>query len=277
MKLAVASGKGGTGKTTLSLAITMVVGSDVQLLDCDVEEPNDHIFLKLENEKTEKMCVKVPEIDKEKCVLCGKCSEVCEFNAIAALKDKVMIFPELCHSCGGCAKVCPVDAIYEKDKVIGTIMKANIGDVRFVQGKLDVGHALSPPIIRAVKSNIDDGLNIIDCPPGNACPVITSLNGADFVILITEATPFGLHDLTLSVDTLRRLGLPFGVVINRADIGFNGVETYCNNENIDILLKIPESMEVAKSYSKGETLLQALPWMEQEIKLMLDRIKEVVS
>lgn len=278
MIIAIASGKGGTGKTTLSVAMSMASDEKVKLLDCDVEEPNAHIFLDTKDNSTENVYVPIPVVDDSKCTYCGKCAEVCEFNAIANLQNKIMVFDELCHSCGGCTLACPENAITEQPSPIGTITKSTYNDISFVQGKLNIGRAMSPPLIRAVKENIDSSmLNILDCPPGTSCPVITAMNGADFVILVTEDTPFGLHDLSLSVDTIRELGTPFGVVINRIHEDFSEVIDYCTKEKINVLLKIPESMEVAHAYSKGGNLLDAMPQLKGELQNIISEIKESIA
>lgn len=276
MIIAVASGKGGTGKTTISVALAQSLEKSVQILDCDVEEPNLHIFLNADSNKTKEeiINIKIPRIDAKSCTLCGKCAEICEFNALAVLKDKVMVFDELCHSCGGCTLVCPEKSISEIDMPIGKVTKSKTGDISLISGSLDVGRAMSPPLIRAVKSNIKSNfINIIDCPPGNACPAITAVNGVDYILLVTEATPFGLHDLSLSVDTLRQLDIPFGVIINRCDTGDLGVREYCKEQNIVILLEIKESMDVAKEYSKGNSLLTTMP----ELKEILKQLVELIS
>lgn len=275
MIIAVASGKGGTGKTTLSIAFALVIKEPVQLLDCDVEEPNAHLFLDIQAKKDEIVCLPVPIIDAKKCTLCNACAQICEYNAITTLKDKVIIFEDLCHNCGGCKLICPQKAISETMKPIGTVSRGMHNNISFVQGILEVGSTMSPALIRAVKRNMKkDIINIIDCPPGNACPVVTALNGADYVILVTEATPFGLHDLKLSVDTNRRLGLKFGVIINRANTGDTRVRDFCEKEKINVLLEIPESMEVAKAYSCGGTLLDAMPEIEVSLKNIVKMIKE---
>lgn len=269
MRIAVASGKGGTGKTTVAVALAMASTESVVYADCDVEEPNGSIFLKPEITETEKVLVEVPEIDKEKCVSCGKCARFCQFNALASLGTPPLVFPELCHSCGGCAIVCPTDAISWKGNSIGEITqgKADGGRVLVVQGKLDVGGVLAPPVIRQVKSLIaDDVFSVIDCPPGTSCPVIESIGGADFVLLVTEPTPFGLHDLKLAVETVRELGMPFSVVINRFDEGDSGVEDYCSEEKIHIMVKIPHRRVIAEIYSRGGTLLDAIPEMREVFK-----------
>ncbi len=281
MRIAVASGKGGTGKTTVAVALSMAVSEKVLYADCDVEEPNGSIFLRPEISRTEKVLVEVPEIDEEKCISCGKCAKFCQFNALVSLGTPPLVFPELCHSCGGCAIVCPTDSISWKKVSIGeiTVGSADSGRVSVIQGKLNVGSSLAPPVIRQVKSHIaDDILTVIDCPPGTACPVIESLDGADYVLLVTEPTPFGLHDLILAVDTVRVLGMPFSVVINRFDEGDDGVENYCKNEKIHIMAKIPHRRSMAEVYSRGGILFDAIPEMLdlfKSIPQMIERGIEV--
>jgi len=273
VKVAVASGKGGTGKTTLSVALALVAPQPVMLLDCDVEEPNGHIFLTLEAMETEPVTVAVPEIDAATCRACGECMRICRFNAIISLGAKALVFPELCHSCGGCARVCPSGAISEIPRRIGTIDSGIAGHVTLVQGRLDVGNAMATPLIRAVKRHADRGVaTIIDCPPGTSCPMITAVRGADFVILVTEPTPFGLHDLTLAVETVRTLAIPFGVIVNRADTGDSRVADYCSHEEIPILLNIPENRRAAEAYSRGESILSAMPDLTAALRAIWRRI-----
>ena len=273
MRLAVASGKGGTGKTTLSLALALAAGRPVRLLDCDVEEPNAHIFFKSQPAELEPVTLKVPRIDAAKCTACGLCAEICRFNAIATLKDRAMVFNELCHGCGGCGLVCPVAAITEKDFKIGALAELHEGPIHLIKGELKVGLPLAPPIIRALLAKADyAGLTILDCPPGTSCNMVTATRAADFVILITEPTPFGLHDLSLAVATVRELGRKFGVVINRADAGDSRVEDYCRREAIEVLLRIPDSRQVAEAYSRGLPLLEVLPELGRELKALLARL-----
>ncbi len=270
MKLAIASGKGGTGKTTLSVALALAADRPVSLLDCDVEEPNGHIFLRPQIEKRERVVVPVPVIDDEACTGCVQCSSFCQFNALVCLGSKTLVFPELCHSCGGCTKVCPTGAISEEDREIGSVECGHADGVDFIQGCLDVGHAMSPPVIRAVKHHIDpDTLTILDCPPGTSCPMITAVRDADVAVLVTEPTPFGLHDLKLAVETMRDLGLPFGVVVNRSDAGDDLVRRYCETEAIPILLEIPEDRRVAEAYSRGQSLLDAAPDLRPRLRDVL--------
>ena len=258
MKISVASGKGGTGKTTIATNLAVAIarmGQEVSYLDCDVEEPNGHIFLKPEiTEKTD-VTVLIPKIIHDKCNLCGKCSAACEYNAIAVLGKTVEVFDSLCHSCGGCLDVCPEDAIEEIPRAIGSISHGVGMGVEFYEGRLNVGEAISPPVTKALKKlAMTSGVTIIDAPPGTSCPVIEAINGTDFVILVTEPTPFGLNDLKLAVEMVRDIGVPFGVMINRSDIGDNKTEEYCLMEHIEILMKIPFDRKIAEAYSRGEMM-----------------------
>jgi MinD superfamily P-loop ATPase len=258
--LAVASGKGGTGKTTVSVNMARVLGSEVRLLDCDVEEPNDHLFLSGALREAETVSIPVPRVDESLCDGCGECGRFCEYHAIVSFGTKPLIFPELCHGCGGCAKVCPKKAIHEVNKRIGVVETVQAGNITLIHGRLDVGMAMAPPLIRAVKARLQSGLPaILDAPPGTSCPVIATLRGTDFVLLVTEPTPFGLHDLKLAVDMVRELRIPFGVVVNRVGIGDDRVHAFCRQENIAVLLEIPEDRRIAEAYSKGSLIVEALP------------------
>ncbi|MCK5130693.1 MAG: ATP-binding protein [Candidatus Sabulitectum sp.] len=281
MIIAVASGKGGTGKTTVAVALSMASSEPVLYADCDVEEPNGSIFLRPEVTETEKVLVEVPRIDEGKCTSCGKCARFCQFNALVSLGSPPLVFPELCHSCGGCEIVCPTGAVSWKKVPIGEISlgTSDGGRISVLEGRLDVGSSLAPPVIRQVKSHIADGvLTIIDCPPGTSCPVIESLGGADYVLLVTEPTPFGLHDLKLAVETVRELGMPFSVVINRFDEGDSGVEDYCGDEKIHIIVRIPHKRFMAEVYSRGGNLFDAIPEMREifsEIPRIIEKGVEV--
>lgn len=259
--IAIASGKGGTGKTTVAVHLAAWLagqGRAVQYLDCDVEEPNGHLFLKPDIDSSENAAIPVPVVDVEKCIACGKCAQVCEFNAIAMLK-KPLVFPELCHGCGACTLACPVGAIREIPRSIGAVESGRAGDIGFAQGRLNVGEPMSPPLIRAVKAKRNpDAIALLDAPPGTSCPVVTTVRGADFVVLVTEPTPFGLHDLSLAVDTLRPMGLPLGVVVNRAD-GDQRVQDYCHDQNIPLLAELPDDRRVAETYARGDLLFERLP------------------
>ncbi len=271
--MAVASGKGGTGKTTVSVNLARVMDSPVHLLDCDVEEPNCHLFLKGTVLKTEEVSIPVPEVDESLCNSCGQCSSFCQFHAIASLDTLTMVFPELCHGCGGCIMVCPLGAMTETGKRIGTIETMDSSHITLVRGILDVGVAMAPPLIRAVKDHIQDNeLTILDAPPGTSCPVITTIKNADFVLLVTEPTPFGLHDLSLAVDMVRDLDIPIGVVINRAGIGDERVNTFCKAQGIPILQEIPDDRMIAQAYSRGELIVDALPQYRTVFKELMDKI-----
>lgn len=286
MIISVASGKGGTGKTTVSTSLAFSLRGDVQFLDCDVEEPNAQFFMKPDIEKTEKIYIPVPEVDISKCTFCGKCQEVCAYNAIAVISPnketsasgKVLVFTELCHGCGSCTYFCPKDAIKEMDKEIGIMEKGNKGNIEFIHGKLNIGETMAPPLIRAVKKQIrPDGTVIIDAPPGTSCPVITSIQGSHFCILVTEPTPFGLYDLILAVEVLRELKIPFGVVINRAGLGDESVDRYCAKEDIPILMKIPFSREIAAAYSKGDTITDVLPQYKETFYGLYETVKTCIK
>ncbi len=268
MKIAVASGKGGTGKTTIATNMALSL-ENVQLLDCDVEEPNAHIFLKPEIKEQIPVCIPVPKIDKNKCDYCGKCAEFCEFNAIAVFNKQIMIFPELCHGCGGCLLVCPKNAIVEEYRTIGVVKKGVAKDIEFVYGELKLGEPMAVPVIRKVKEEIDeDKTVIIDASPGTSCPVIAAVHGSDYCILVTEPTPFGLHDLGLAVETLRKMRIPFGVVINCDGIGDQKVQEYCEKESIPLLLKIPRDRRIAELYSRGIPFVLEMPgWKEKFLEL----------
>ena len=277
MIISVASGKGGTGKTTVATNIALSIGK-VQFLDCDVEEPNANIFLQAKIKEQQDVFVNIPEIDKQKCDYCGKCSEFCAYNALAVVRSNILVFPELCHSCGGCELVCPKDAITWNERVIGKIEHGVAKDIDFYQGILHVGEAQAIPVIKALKRKIHKNKDVIlDVPPGTSCPVIESITGSDYCILVTEPTPFGLHDLKLAIEVVRHLSIPFGVVINRDGIGDERVEVYCQKENIPVLLKIPEREKIALLYSKGIALVhEAYEWHEM-FGLVFNRIREEVK
>jgi MinD superfamily P-loop ATPase len=280
MIISIASGKGGTGKTLIatSLALSLKKNYQVQLLDCDVEEPNDHLFMNPIITRQETVSIPVPEIDKEKCNVCGKCAEVCVYKAIAVWGQQVMTFDQLCHGCGACSCFCPEKAISEKPRAIGIIEKGQAEGIDFVQGKLNVGEAMSPPVIRQVKSYASDKwITIIDSPPGTSCPVITAVKNSDFCLLVTEPTPFGLNDLTLAVEVVKELEIPCGVVINRHIEGEGKIEQYCQNEGIPILLKIPLDTEIARFYSTGITLVKGLPQWEDHFQKLYQKIQEIVN
>jgi len=284
MIISVASGKGGTGKTTVSTSLAFSVEGEVQFLDCDVEEPNAHIFIKPEIRKTEAVSVLVPQVDESKCTFCGKCQEVCAYNAIAVLPPgdnsggKVLVFPELCHGCGACSYLCPEDCIKEKKRDVGVVEEGVRGGIQFIHGRLNIGEAMSPPVIRAVKSRIDRSKTvIIDAPPGTSCPVIASVRDSDFCLLVTEPTPFGLNDLMLAVDVIRKMALPFAVVVNRSDLGDDKTDRYCEREDIPVLMRIPFKKEIASAYSGGISIAEAFPSYVKEFRGLFDNIKKLAE
>ena len=272
MIISIASGKGGTGKTTVATNLALALGARVELLDCDVEEPNAHLFLKPQIERTERVDTPIPLVDEAKCTFCRKCAEICRFNAIAVVGRQVLVFPELCHSCGGCMAVCPEGAITEIGRELGTVNSGHRGAISFKNGRLRVGEAMSPPLIKKVRAARDPGrITLIDAPPGTSCPVIAAMNGADFILMVTEPTPFGLHDLKLAVEAVKLLGIPCGLVVNRADVGDDKVFAYAREEELPILLTIPFDRRIAEAYSRGETMVEALPeWEPKFLRLFAD-------
>ncbi len=278
MIISVASGKGGTGKTTVATNLAVSIGGKVRLLDCDVEEPNAHLFINPLFEAPQTVSTPVPEIDGEKCTHCGKCAEICQFRAIVDLGEIMLSFEHLCHSCGGCMRVCPVDAIRWKDRELGTIRKGLCNGLEFIEGNLRIGEAMSPPLIRKVRSHeTRDGLTIIDAPPGTSCPVIAAMKSADFILLVTEPTPFGLHDLKLALGAVRILGIPCALVINRADMGDDKVKEYALEESIPVLMEIPFQREIAEAYSRGELLVERMPEWKEKFLGLYRQIEETVK
>lgn len=285
MRIAVASGKGGTGKTTVAVNLAFVAalrGEKVRYLDCDVEEPNGHIFLAPEITERIPVTLPVPEVDEDLCTSCGECKRICQYKAITLILDKVITFPELCHGCGGCTLVCPTDAIKEVPREMGVVEKGSVhldghGEsvISFIQGRLNIKEALAVPVIRKVKELVDEeALNIVDAPPGTSCPVIESVRGADVVVLVTEPTPFGLNDLVLAVETLRQLDIPMGVVVNRDGIGNKDVYDFCREEKLEVLGKIPFDRRIAEIYSRGEMISEKMEGFERTMNQILDRILE---
>jgi MinD superfamily P-loop ATPase len=274
MILAVASGKGGTGKTTVAVNLARVMGTPVRLLDCDVEEPNAHLFLGGETRSRDIVSLPVPVVDESLCDACGECGRFCEFHAIVSLATKPLVFAELCHGCGGCLRVCPRGAIAERERRIGVVETIESNGITVIRGLLDVGVAMAPPLVRAVKARLAPGVPaIVDAPPGTSCPVIAAVRGADFVALVTEPTPFGLNDLALAVDMVRELDLPLGVVINRIGVGDERVHAFCREKGIPILLEIPDDRRIAEVYSRGGIVVDALPEYRAHFERLRDRVE----
>jgi len=274
--ITVASGKGGAGKTTVAANLALSIEPEI-IMAWDVEEPNVHTLLHPADIHTTEVTVPTPIINQDKCTLCGKCAEFCQFNAIFVGKTKTMVYNEMCHSCGGCAIVCPEDAITEIPRPVGEIHESTIDGITMVYGELAIGEPIATTLIHAVKEHIaPDKINILDAPPGTACPVIETMKASDFLILVTEPTPFGLHDLSMAVDVVRGLGIPFGVIINRAGIGDDGVEKYCKQEEIPILLEIPFDRKIAELYSRGVPFAQEMPEWHQRFKDMYTNIERLI-
>jgi len=273
--ISVASGKGGTGKTTVAVNMALSVQEPVQLLDCDVEEPNAHIFVKPHIDAVRPVYIPMPEIDHALCDRCGKCAKFCQFHAIAVVAERAMVFPQLCHGCGGCRLVCPNKAIAEVNREVGVIKTGTAERMDFAYGELSLGEPMPGPLIRELKRNVKRNcLVIIDAPPGTSCPVIESVYGTDYCILVTEPTPFGLHDLKLMVDLLREIGIPFGVVVNRAGIGDRKVYEYCEKEDVPILLEIPFDRKIAELYSQGTPFITQMHEWKDRLASLPARAKE---
>jgi len=280
MIISVASGKGGTGKTLVatSLVLSLKDRERVQLLDCDVEEPNDHIFLKPVITGSETVCIPIPEIDEKKCTYCGKCAEVCVYHAIAVFAQHALVFPNLCHGCGACSYLCPEKAISEVGREIGVVEWGHSDGIDFVQGRLNVGEPMPTPVIRKVKEKADhQGTVVIDISPGTSCPVVESIKGSDYCLLVTEPTPFGLNDLILAVETVKELEVPHGVIINRAGAGDRKVEEYCRREGIPVLLSIPLDTDIAHLYSQGTALVEGMPQRRDGFHRVFEGIQEIVD
>lgn len=278
MIISIASGKGGTGKTIVATNLAYVLAQKMRVayVDCDVEEPNGHLFLNPEITSEKVVSVLVPNVDLNKCNFCSKCSELCQYNAIMPIAKTVLVFHELCHSCGGCKLVCPQNAIEEVPRPVGRLRFGRTDNIEFVEGRLNVGEAAPVPMTRATRQAAPNAdVIIVDAPPGTSCPVISSVRGADVVVMVSDQTPFGLHDLKLAVDTIKTLGLPFGVVINRDGLGDERTQKYCESEDIPILAKIPDSRKIAEAYANGELAAQTVEGYAEIMKSLYSRIEEL--
>lgn len=279
MIISIASGKGGTGKTLVatSLALSLKDTCRVQLLDCDVEEPNDHLFLRPVITGSEPVCIPVPRVNYSKCTFCGECARICVYKAIAVVPEAVLIFDQLCHGCGACSYLCPEGAISEEGREMGVVESGHAEGIEFVQGRLTVGEAMAVPVIRQVKKKIKRDMTVIlDVSPGTSCPVVEAIENSDYCLLVTEPTPFGLHDLELAVETVRQLGIPCGVIVNRAVSGQTLVHAYCKREGIPVLLDIPLDRQIAYLYSEGVTLVRGMPQWQAAFMKVYAVIKEAL-
>lgn len=281
VRIAIASGKGGTGKTTVAAnlaALAARAGLSAAYVDCDVEEPNGHLFLKPRLLPAQSVHKLVPEVVDDRCASCGECARFCRFNAIACLPRRTVVYPELCHACGGCLLVCPEDALKERRLEIGSLQHGWAGSLRFVQGCLRVGESQSPPLIRAVKDSIPAlELAFLDAPPGTSCPAVETARGADFVVLVAEPTLFGLHDLQLAVEMVRSMKLPGGVILNRSLSHRNAVQTFCDGARLPLLGEIPEDMRIAQACSKGELIIDTLPGYLPTLAALLQQVLRAVA
>ena len=284
LKIAVASGKGGTGKTTIATSFALSIINDISesllFLDCDVEAPNAHLFLKPQLTEEKPVEILIPEVNESLCTHCGECAKVCQFQAIAVLGNKTLVFPQLCHGCGSCTMICPANAIQEIPKSIGVLQKGTAGEIKFARGVMDIGEPMAVPIIRQLKkwvAPLEPQITIIDSPPGTSCPVVESIRGSDFLILVTEPTPFGFHDLKLAHQVAKDLQIPAGVIINRENSAFSELEYYCKEENLPILMRVPFQRNIAEGIAKGRNLIEILPEMSASFQNIYHQITTLVK
>lgn len=282
MNIAIASGKGGTGKTTLAVNLSTYLAEEevVVLSDLDVEEPNSGLFIQADLLHEEDKYKMVPEWKEDQCTLCGICQKACNFHAVIQLGTMIMVFPELCHGCHACSELCPAGALPMVSKKMGTLKQFQKENIHFIESRLDIGEEQAVPLIKQSHKYVDQKfpgelVRIYDSPPGTSCPVIEAVRDVDFVILVTEPTPFGLHDLKLAVETMKELGKDFGVVVNRYGIGNNDVLDYCENESIPLLAKIPNSRQIAELYSQGKLLYKELPEIKQELDKIIAYLRSL--
>jgi MinD superfamily P-loop ATPase len=273
LRVVVASGKGGTGKTSVAVCLALSVGA-AQLVDCDVEEPNAHILLKPEEVHNEEVVIPVPRIDESRCDYCGEYARFCQYRALFVAGETALVFPQLCHSCGGCQLVCPRDAISEEQRRIGRIFECKSGEVDLVYGELDVGEPMAVPLISAVKKKAhSSGAVVFDAPPGTACPLAATVDGADFCILVTEPTPFGLHDLEIAAEVVEKIGIPCGVVVNFSGTGDRGVYEFCEAQKIPLLMEIPFDRRIAELYSRGIPFVNEMPEWRTRFRAFFEKLE----
>ncbi|MGD6935147.1 MAG: ATP-binding protein [Candidatus Bathyarchaeia archaeon] len=277
MIVTVASGKGGTGKTSVAVSMALSIG-DCQVLDCDVEEPNAHLLLHPTISRSQPVYASNVKIDKTLCRQCGLCAKFCRYNALFCSFKGVLVFPELCHGCGGCITVCPEKAISEQNYKVGTLNFAQAGNIELIYGELEVGKPMAGPVIKAVKKQAAKNQTVIvDSPPGASCSFVETVRNTDYCIIVTEPTPFGLHDLKITVEVLKKMGIPFGVVINRAGIGDRAVYDYCKQDNIPILLEIPYERKIAELYSKGIAFSVEMPQWKTNFQNLFTQLRRLTN
>jgi MinD superfamily P-loop ATPase len=282
LKISIASGKGGTGKTLVATSIAVSLasldGTQVTIADCDVEEPNSYLFFPDRILLEKKEChVPVPVIDEEKCTHCGKCSEVCAYHALAVLPQTVLLFPELCHGCGACTIICPEKAVSDGSRSVGEIFRARSNGLDIIWGELALGEARTTPLIKAVKNEARGKMVIVDCPPGTSCSLVESVRDTDFCLLVTEPTPFGLYDLDIAIKVLEKMNIPRGVLVNKSGMGDQKVYEYLEKKNIPLLMEIPLDRKIAELYSHGEIFAEKMPEWKAKFVGMVRKIEETIS